>query len=128
MRVLLADADDLLLDVVRSFLSAHGYEVRVANDGLACLALAREFAPAALVIDRDLLWGGTEGVLELMADELLLDKIAVILTVDAKLEAERCARANSPVACLEKPYRLGGLLTHLDKVKHAAPEPLTVVK
>jgi CheY-like chemotaxis protein len=63
-RVLLATDDDELRSAGDDYLTAHGFIVATARDGLECVALLREFAADVVVLDADLHWGGADGVLE----------------------------------------------------------------
>jgi two-component system OmpR family response regulator len=82
MRVLIADADAALLEILRSFLRDRGHEVEIAGDGLECLSTLREFAPDVLVLDRDLLWGGGDGVMARMCEDPSLADVPVIFVAD----------------------------------------------
>jgi DNA-binding response OmpR family regulator len=114
MRVLLADADEVHLEIVQSFLWDRGHEAEIATDALECLSILREFLPDVLVLDRDLLWGGSEGVLAAMHNDPLLPEISVVLTTDGELEEPLIGLARLPLACLAKPYRLGDLLWRIN--------------
>jgi DNA-binding response OmpR family regulator len=128
MRVLLADTDDIFLEIVQSFLWDRGHEAEIATDGLECISILREFVPDALVIDRDLVWGGPDGVLDLMAEDRLLSNIPVILTADGRIDDELLARSGLPIACLTKPYRLGELLAHLNEAGRFRPFTRSLVE
>lgn len=114
MRVLLADTDEVHLEIVQSFLWDRGHEAEIATDALECLSILREFLPDVLVLDRDLLWGGSEGVLAALQDDPLLPETPVILTTDGDLEEPLVGLARLPLACLVKPYRLGDLLWRIN--------------
>jgi DNA-binding NtrC family response regulator len=66
---LLADPDEVLLEIVQSFLFDRGHEAEVASNGLECMSWLRQFVPDVLVLDQDLLWGGSDGVLARMIDD-----------------------------------------------------------
>src|SRR5262249_37372994 len=78
-RVLLADADEVLLGSYRHFLSRHGYTVATATSGLECVAQLRQFKPEAVVLDPDLPWGGGEGVMALMYEERDIPVVPVMI-------------------------------------------------
>lgn len=117
MRVLVADTDEVVLEIIQSFLWDRGHEAEVACDGLECISILREFAPDVLVLDQDLLWGGSNGVLAQMNDDPLLPLIPVILTAQGQIDDELIALTCLPVACLQKPYRLGELLIFINSVE-----------
>ena len=119
MRVVLADTDEVFLEIVQSFLWDRGYDAEIATSGLECVSILREFGPDALVIDRDLLWGGTDAVLELMAESEHLNRVTIILTADGSLDDELLVNSSLPGAYLAKPYRLSELLAQLNEVKRS---------
>lgn len=120
MRVLIADGDEAFLEVAQRYLSRHGHEAKVAANGLECVAILRRYAPDAVVLPRELLWGGSDGVRALMQQDPPWSEIPVILTWDDGLQVESGAIAGPPVvAQLQKPYRLEGLLGHLQACRRA---------
>jgi DNA-binding response OmpR family regulator len=105
--LLIAESDTALLDVVTQFFRRLGYTVDTAAGGLECLNKLRRHPYLLLVLDRDLPWGGGEGVLAVMRDEPSLARIPVILTSTAVCPAP----VAPPVAeVLNKPFSLHGLL------------------
>jgi DNA-binding response OmpR family regulator len=111
VRILIADADEVLLELLQSYFWDQGHEVEIAADALECMATLCHFVPDALVLDRELLWGGCDGVLAQMSDDPALAEIPTILiTFDDPLD-EFIVPSNPPlVARLRKPYRLSELL------------------
>jgi DNA-binding NtrC family response regulator len=88
-RVVIADSNELLLAVYRSFLVAEGFEAVTVTNGLDCLRAMKEAAPCVLVIDPEILWGGS-GVLALMRDEDDIPAVPVlILTMHPETVTER---------------------------------------
>lgn len=111
MRVLIADADEALFALLQSFLWDRGHEAEFASDALKCLTMLREFVPDVLVLDRDLLWGGCDGVMAHMCEDPDLAAVPVILVanedapnIGGKLQVEE----------LRKPYRLLDLLARIN--------------
>ncbi|MCE1195236.1 response regulator transcription factor [bacterium] len=51
MKILVADDEEKIANMVGSYLEANGYLPLIANDGLRALALFREKAPACLILD-----------------------------------------------------------------------------
>lgn len=81
--ILFVDHDIKLTDAVARALTARGHLIRACTNGLECVQNLREFAPTVLVLDRELLWGGAEGVLEyLIRDEPLMPPMVVVATND----------------------------------------------
>lgn len=107
--LLIADADPDLLDLQRRFLSDHGYQVEIAADGLACLVQLRRHWPDVLIVDRDLPWGGADGVIARMRENTDVPSVPVVL-----LSTSACANRDlllpPVVQCLMKPFRLKALV------------------
>lgn len=78
IRVLIADPDHQLLAEYRTH-SRKGFEVVTARDGLECVERLREQAPDMLVLEPELPWGGGDGVLAMMHDELNLADVPVMV-------------------------------------------------
>lgn len=115
MRVLIADNDELLLELLQSYLWDAGHEVEFATNGLACIRTLRTFVPDVAVLDGELLWGGCAGVLAGMREDPHLSAIPVILMSDTQDEFD--LETNSNIAAwLRKPYRLKELAQHIAAV------------
>lgn len=117
MRVLIADADEAFLEILQSFLWDRGHEVEIASDGLECLSMLHEFLPAVVLLDRDLLWGGADGVIAQMCEDPNLADIPVILVTDddrSELPPGNIHRR------LRKPFRLADALACINSIGRAA--------
>jgi DNA-binding response OmpR family regulator len=109
--LLIAESDAELRDAYRRFLAARGYDVETAADGLDCLEKLRRLAPAVCVLDRELPWGGADGVLALLREERATPGVAVVLTATAGHPADAAADVKPPVVqVLPKPFMLTALL------------------
>lgn len=119
MRVLIADGDVSLLQALQSYLWDQGHEVEVAVDGIECSAILDEFIPDVVVLERELLWGGYEGILSKMADDPLLSEIPVIQIGETVFDDGISALKDPPLAgCLAKPLRTGELNDQLISARH----------
>jgi CheY-like chemotaxis protein len=77
--ILIADHDAGLAEAVRRCLISRGYEVEAAITGLECHDLLHRFAPALLVIDPEINWGGGDGILDwLITEEALIPPMVVL--------------------------------------------------
>jgi DNA-binding response OmpR family regulator len=113
MRVLIADGDEAFLEVAQRYLSHHGHEVTIATNGLESVVILRRYVPDVVVLQRELLWGGSDGVRALMKQYPGWSEVPVILTSDDEV-AEDSRFVRPPLAArLQKPYRLEELLGHL---------------
>jgi DNA-binding response OmpR family regulator len=68
-RVLIADSDSQTVETYRDHLFEFGYGVVVASDGVECVQSLREMTPDILVLGAPLLWGGCDGVLNVIEQE-----------------------------------------------------------
>jgi DNA-binding response OmpR family regulator len=118
MRVLIADADPALLEILQSFLRGRGHEVEMAGDGLECLSTLRRFAPDVLVLDRDLLWGGGDGVMAHMREDPSLADVPVIVLADQDISDKP---GGLRAGWLRKPYRFSDLLGRIKSFGCSAP-------
>lgn len=117
MRVLIADGDEAFLEVAQCYLSHRGHEAKVAANGLESVAILRRYVPDVVVLERELLWGGGDGVLARMQQDVEWSRIPVILTSGDELPDESGSSAGPPLAAqLQKPYRLEDLLALLQAV------------
>lgn len=123
MRVLIADGDEVLLEVAQCYLARHGHEVKTATNGLESVAILRRDVPDVVVLQRELLWGGSDGVRAFMQQVPGWSEIPVILTSDDEVTEESCFASPPLAAQLQKPYRLEELLGHLKACSLGAPSP-----
>jgi DNA-binding response OmpR family regulator len=105
--LLVAEGDGELCQVYQSFLAGHNYDVSVAADGLECLDQLRRVTPAVLILDRELRWGGSAGVLAWLREQGGNAGVSVVMTT-----AAACAEDFEfpVVSCLSKPFALSALL------------------
>lgn len=79
MRLLVADADEHLLDQCEAYSSLQGIELQTARGGVECVAALRLGPPDVLVLEAELPWGGGDGVLTLMREDDSLARVPVVL-------------------------------------------------
>jgi DNA-binding response OmpR family regulator len=109
--LLIAEGDAELCDVYQRFFTERGYEVETASDGLDCLAKLRRAMPAALVLDRELRWGGGDGVLAWLREQRETSALPVVLTTTDGDCIDVFPDIKPPVVkFLPKPFGLTALL------------------
>ena len=81
LRVLIADADTVLLTAYRAYL-IDGIDTCTVTTGLECLEKLRRWQPDILVLNTDLLWGSGLGVLAVMQDDPAIPIVPVLLLSD----------------------------------------------
>lgn len=114
--VLIVDRDRGLAEAVQRFLNGHGIHAEVAHDGLQCVAALEAHAPAVVVLDPHILWGGADGVLEWLSHEDPLQPPAVILTEDPNV-CTLSEPLRAKAACkIQRPASLKKLLPYLHQL------------
>ena len=109
--LLIADGDAVVCELYRLFFAGRGYEVETCTDGLDCLKKLRQATAAVLVLDRDLRWGGSDGVLAWLREERPTLGVSVILTTTSGFPQDCADLIKHPVVdCLPKPFTLTVLL------------------
>lgn len=120
MRVLLADADEFA-ELVQVFLWDCGHEAEVVRDGVECVTVLREFLPDVIVVDGNLQWGGSDGVVAWLKEHPHFAGTPVIITAEPAA-GETVAPSDSPtVGLLSKPYRLGQVLDQITAAARFVP-------
>jgi len=110
-RLLIADGDAELSDVYRRFFTHHGYEVDTANGGVECLVKLRSRPVSHLILDLEIPWGGSEGVLAFLSEEFPAHSLPLIVLTSQPLTKAGPERVQLPVVgCFQKPCRLNELL------------------
>jgi len=116
MRILLADGNDVLLDLLESFLRDRGHTVTQARNGLECAVELRRFVPDVVLLERNLLWGGSDGIIALMQDRLGPATPPVILMTDRDEGAyDDDSSISLGMESLMKPFRLSALMRAIDR-------------
>jgi len=116
--VLITDGNAELCKLYRHFLTKRGYQVETSSDGLDCLAKLRQVKPAVLVLDQELRWGGSDGVLACLREESPTPWVPVVLTATNTSSQLLSELVEPPVVhCLRKPFSLTALL---DSIRSAA--------
>ena len=115
MRVLLAARDLPFLESVQSGLWDLGHEAEIAADGLECSTVLRYFVPDLVVLECDLLWGGSDGIMALMRGDPELAGIPVLLITSNERNPQRQSSSGNPrvAGWLRKPFGLSDLVPHL---------------
>lgn len=109
--LLWADGDDRFTSIGQRFMQRSGFEVVTTADALTCLHQLRASIPDVLVLDHELLWGGLDGILMWLREEVPLgEQPIVVLTGDDWPETMSAKTGVAAARCLRKPYRLPTIL------------------
>ncbi|MGB4916616.1 MAG: response regulator transcription factor [Propionicimonas sp.] len=121
MRVLLADDHHLMVEGLRNLLEAHGVEVvGAAEDGYACLRMARELSPDVILMDIGMPRCDGLAATRLVKSELPQTKV-VILTASADDRDLFEAVKSGAAGYLLKSMDAADLIEALDNALHDVP-------
>jgi DNA-binding response OmpR family regulator len=113
-RVLIADDDEDILELVQLGLSAAGYELIRARDGRAALAAAREQMPALALLDIGMpVLDGLEVTSALKNDPVTQDIVVILFTARSEASDVEKGYAAGADDYLMKPFTLKTLQTRV---------------
>ena len=122
MRVLVADDDDELRELLVDYLGLHGFETLQAANGLEALLRVKHDAPDAILLDlRMPRLGGIDALKRIQAFNPAITVIVISAETDPTLKDQ--ARAGGARAVLDKPVHLPDILTALGGSRAAGPAP-----
>ncbi len=105
--LLIADADAQSCGRLRDFFSRFGFAVETASNGLECLGKLRTLEPDVLILELNMPWGGGDGVVARLHEDLCLDEPPAVLVIGNGSPETLAARAGLPRAdCYPKPVRM----------------------
>lgn len=113
MRILIADTDETLLELMQSYLQKRGHDIQISSRGLECITRLRGSIPDLIVLSHELLWGGCHGILAELQDDPQLSGIPVILIADSRTDFDALSGTNV-VGWLQKPFQLSCLLQEIE--------------
>ncbi len=112
-KILVADDDHAILEVITYMLTDAGYEVKTTVNGLT-KKLAREYLPDLILLD---IWmAGTDG--RSICKSLKVEKLTMnipIIMVSANRDTEKIAKAAGADDFLDKPFEMSKLLAKVAK-------------
>jgi len=102
-RIVIAGNDQSWLGTVAAYLWRIGFQVETADGGVECVRKLRASRPFALVVDAGLLWGGVDGVLEMVRKEFAYEGGPLVVIIG---DSPRCSKAfastSQRIECLPK--------------------------
>jgi Response regulators consisting of a CheY-like receiver domain and a winged-helix DNA-binding domain len=124
-RILVVDDEPQITRVLRTSLSSHGYEIRVANDGDAALDVVSDWSPELIITDLSM--QNMTGI-ELTQRVRAKSKVPIIvLSVRGEERSKIQARDAGADDYVTKPFSINELLAriraHLRRHPPAEPEP-----
>jgi|GEM_PF-1792264 CheY-like chemotaxis protein len=121
--VLIAEADAKLCGTYQRLFAASGLRIETAVNGLDCWTKLRSSPPDALLVDVDLLWGGSDGVLaRLREDTCSASQPEVFVTGDESPEVLSRRSGVAVGRCFQKPLQIGYILDSICDVFSSDPE------
>jgi len=128
--ILVVDDEPQITRVLRTTLNAHGYEIRVANDGETALEIAKDFTPDLIITD--LMMPNMDGI-ELCRQIRKMSQVPIlVLSVRGEERNKIQALDSGADDYITKPFSTGELLARvraaLRRAPSAAPEPKTKIE
>jgi len=121
MHVLIASSSAFRRDQYLQAIRALGHETSIAESGVDCVCQLRAHSPDLLMLETPLLWGGTEGVLDVLQELNAADPLRIRIVLVA-------AGAGSIDWFQLSRYRVDDILFRLptahelqQAIRHAAP-------
>jgi two-component system alkaline phosphatase synthesis response regulator PhoP len=115
-RILIADDEQDIKDVMEMFLDAQGYEVETAYDGLDALDRARTWMPDAILLDIMMpVMDGIDVCRQLKADEKTKAIPIIMVSAASKREKESEAFEAGASDYILKPFEPPDLIQILEK-------------
>lgn len=109
-RLLIVEDNETIRDLWARVLSAKGYDVRIAPDGVVALQLMEEERPDLVVLDLMLPWMNGIQILATARQRPLLADVPVIVTTGTATSAFDL-RDFAPIHVLRKPFSIGLLVS-----------------
>ena len=115
--LLIAEPDAKLCGNYELMFAESGLLVETATDGLDCWSKIRTRCPDALLVDMDLLWGGSDGVLaRLREDSDAADAPEIFVTGDDSPEILSKRAGIDVTRCFQKPVEIKMVLNSMCNV------------
>jgi CheY-like chemotaxis protein len=115
--ILIAVADELLRTHYGLLFAEQGYRVVTASGGLECLNKLCQTVPEVLILDKDLLWGGADGVLSVLRGGGNTIWPPVVLLTSDRSDGLHEAQPLPVVHCLWKPVGFHALLEAVESIE-----------
>ncbi len=96
-RMLIAHPDERYRSALRRWFGRRGHEVVTVDSGVTCVRALRDKTPDVLVLHQGLLWGGADGVLEVMRQDGFSD-VSVVMLQGATPQSRPKRRATREIA------------------------------
>jgi CheY-like chemotaxis protein len=120
-RILVIDDDNMTLQFVGTLLRSAGYEVQVAADGPAGLALATSAPPDIVLLDVVMpAMDGYEVCRRLQNGPKTQNVLVIMLTASGDPTLNHQAYAAGAYACVPKPFRREALIATIESVRAGA--------
>lgn len=81
MHIVVASSSAYRQALYRDAISALGYEVLTANGGVECIERLRDCSVALLLLEAPLLWGGSDGVLDIVQHQMEVSPPVIVVAV-----------------------------------------------
>ena|SRR5437588_12976283 len=120
-KILIVDDDPVTLRLLEGFLQRAGYQMLLAKEGRAAVALAQKELPQVIIMDVMMPQvGGLEALRQLKKAETTQSIPVIIIAASDHPLVQQESKQSGAAAFLTKPFSPGRLLT---EIKRLVPEP-----
>ena len=120
--ILIAAADESLRTHYGLLFAERGYRVVTASGGLECLKKLCQTVPEVLILDKELLWDGGDGVLSVLRGGGSTIWPPVVLLTSDRSDGLHQAQPLPVVSCLRKPVDFHTLLDAVEAIQSDSRE------
>jgi DNA-binding response OmpR family regulator len=122
-RIVVADTDRTVLELLEIRLEIAGYRVFVSRDANDVIEVIQVARPAALVLDINLNGGGAKGVMETLRRKNLLTFPILLMGRKMTPESLQAVMRLGARACIIKPFSGSDVLERINWMLRSAPPP-----
>lgn len=108
-QLLIADSDAAVMERCAHYFGNRGYQVELATHGLECLEALKRLPRDVLVLERELLWGGGDGVLAYLREGHFVWPETVIVTSSEPAIVTQPSLQAPVKAVLKRPFSVAAL-------------------
>lgn len=124
MRVMVAGDDVSTACGIFSTLAGRGYRLEITKDGIDCIMSLSDYVPDLVIMDFHILWGGSDGVMDVMSKDAKLSSVPIVLfaSVNGRRIFWEYRRIDARMTALVQTHEFLSLTDLLDSMGFASDE------
>ncbi len=110
-RILIADDENEMIELLQEIFKIKGYEILVASGGIQAVDMAIKYEPDLILLDMNMPHGsGPMALMVLKSKPKIMNIPVMVLTASKDSELEKNIRANGAEGFMTKPFEIPSLL------------------